>query len=54
MGLTVVTGIFMYLTNPDYMTPLIEEPLGHQFLQVAVGLQIVGFFVIRKIASMEV
>ena len=54
MGLPVVTGIFMYLTNPDYMTPLIEEPLGHLFLQVAVGLQIVGFFVIRKIASMEV
>ena len=23
MGLPVVTGIFMYLTNPDYMTPLI-------------------------------
>ena len=54
MGLPVVTGMFMYLTNPDYMTPLIEEPLGHQLLQVAVALQIVGYFVIRKITNMKV
>ena len=54
MGLPVVTGIFMYLTNPDYMTPLIEEPLGHQLIQGAVALQIVGFFVIRKITNMKV
>ncbi len=54
MVLPIAAGILMYLSNPDYMTPLIEEPLGHLFLQVAVGLQIVGFFVIRKIASMEV
>ncbi len=54
MGLPVVTGIFMYLTNPDYMTPLIEEPLGHLLIQGAVALQIVGFFVIRKITNMKV
>ncbi len=54
MGLPVVTGFFMYLTNPDYMTPLIVEPLGHLFLEVAVALQIVGFFIIRKITSMKV
>ena len=54
MGLPVVTGFFMYLTNPDYMTPLIEEPLGHLFLEVAVALQIVGYFIIRKITSMKV
>jgi tight adherence protein B len=54
MSLPVITGIFMYLTNPEYMTPLIEEPLGHQFLQVAAALQLVGYFVIRKITSMDV
>ena len=54
MGLPIATGIFMYLTNPDYMAPLIEEPLGHQMLEVAVALQIVGYFVIRKITSMKV
>ena len=54
MGLPVATGLFMYLTNPDYMAPLIEEPLGHQMLEVAVALQLVGYFVIRKITSMKV
>ncbi len=54
MGLPVATGILMYLTNPDYMSPLFEEPLGHRFLQVAVGLQIVGYFVIKKITTMKV
>ena len=54
MALPVVTGILMYLTNPDYMTPLFEEPLGHTFIEVAVGLQILGYFVIRKITSMKV
>jgi tight adherence protein B len=54
MGLPIATGLLMYLTNPDYMTPLIEEPLGHQFLLVAAGLQVVGYFVIRKITSMKV
>ncbi len=54
MALPVATGIFMYLTNPDYMTPLIEEPLGHQLIQIAIALQIVGFFVIRKITNMKV
>ncbi len=53
MGLPIATGILMYLTNRDYMSPLIEEPLGHRFLQVAVGLQIIGYFVIRKITSMK-
>ncbi len=54
MGLPAATGVLMYLTNPEYMTPLIEEPLGHRFLQVAVGLQIVGYFVIKKITTMKV
>ena len=54
MGLPVATGIFMYLTNPEYMLPLIEEPMGHQFLQVAVALQTLGYFIIRKITSMDV
>lgn len=53
MGLPIATGFFMYLTNPEYMLPLFEEPLGHQFLQVAVGLQIIGYFVIRKITTMK-
>jgi len=54
MVLPIATGILMYLTNPDYMTPLFQEPLGHQLLEVAAGLQILGYFVIRKITSMTV
>jgi len=54
MVLPIAAGILMYLTNPDYMAPLFEEPLGHQLLEVAVGLQILGYLVIRKITSMTV
>ena len=54
MVLPIAAGILMYLSNPDYMTPLFEEPLGHLLLEVAAGLQILGYLVIRKITSMTV
>jgi tight adherence protein B len=54
MVLPIAAGILMYLSNPDYMAPLFEEPLGHQLLEAAVGLQILGYLVIRKITSMTV
>ncbi len=49
-----ISGVVMYLTNPSYMTRLFVDPIGHQLLGTAVAMQIVGYFVIRRIIRIKV
>lgn len=49
----VVAGIGMWLINRPYMELLWERDLGRVMLGTAVGMQIVGFFVIRRIVDIE-
>lgn len=49
----VGAGLGMILINPDYMAPLWERLLGRYMLAAAVGLQLLGFLVIRKIVDIE-
>ena len=53
-ALPPVTGFCMYFANPEYLDPLFTDQLGHRMLGVAIALQIVGYFVIRKIIRMKV
>ncbi|MEZ4415825.1 MAG: type II secretion system F family protein [Gemmatimonadota bacterium] len=48
-----VAGGGMFLLNPDYMRPLFEEPFGRLLLSFALGMQVIGFFVIRRITDVE-
>jgi len=39
--------------NPDYLTPLFHDKLGHYLILIALFLQICGFFVIQKIVKIK-
>jgi tight adherence protein B len=55
--LTIMPPFFLlmsYLMRPDYIKPLFTEPEGHRLLIYAIVLQIIGFFVIRKIVQPKV
>ncbi len=48
-----VAGL-MTAANPQYARFFLDDPLGHQLLGATVGLQIVGYLIIRKIVTFEV
>jgi tight adherence protein B len=52
--LPIGVGFLIFLLNQEYMMILFNDPTGRLMMTVAVLLQIVGFFVIRKIIHIEV
>jgi tight adherence protein B len=47
-------SVLMYVVNPQYARFFVDDPVGHQLLAAAVGLQFVGYQIIRKIVLIEV
>jgi tight adherence protein B len=45
---------FMFLANPDYVTFFAREEVGNYMALSAVGLQILGYGIIKKIVNIEV
>jgi len=54
LALPPVLGIVVYRLNPSYIMMLFDDPLGQKMLAVAVVMQILGAFVIRKIVNIKV
>lgn len=52
--LPLVTGLMIYLVNPEYMKLLFSQPLGNAMLAVGVVSQVIGMLFIRKIVNIEV
>ncbi|MGP4105690.1 type II secretion system F family protein [Virgibacillus sp. L01] len=52
--LPVALGFIIYLMNPEYITTLFVNPIGQLMLGAALVGGIVGFFLIRKITTIEV
>ena len=48
-----MAGVLVFLA-PDYLRILITDPIGPYLIAVAVGLQLVGYFVIRRICTIKV
>src|SRR6202162_611757 len=49
------TGVAVLMAfSPDFVKPLFYDPIGHILLVVAITLQTVGYFVIRKIIKIQV
>jgi len=44
----------MFGVNPQYARFFVDDPVGHQLLAAGLGLQLVGYLIIRKIVSFEV
>ncbi len=47
-------GFILSALNPDYMKLLFEDPLGRYLIALGVTLQLIGFFVIRKIVRIKI
>jgi tight adherence protein B len=48
-----VAGVVTFM-NPDYMSVLWKDPRGHNLIAIALGLQITGMLVIRKILNIKI
>jgi len=53
-AIPAVVGALMFLVNPTYARFFIDDPVGHELLAGAIGLQLVGYLIIRKIVTIEV
>jgi tight adherence protein B len=49
LAMPPLTALMLYTMDKEYLMRLFTDPLGHQMLIGAVVLQIMGYFVIRKI-----
>jgi tight adherence protein B len=44
----------LYFVNREFLSPLFHDPIGHMFLAIAIVMQTIGFFIIRKIIHIKV
>jgi tight adherence protein B len=44
----------MLLTNPDYVKFFVLDETGQMMMAAAIGFQVLGYLVIRKIVQIEV
>jgi tight adherence protein B len=49
VGIPPLMGIMIYFLNRDYIMRLFNDPLGIRILMTGILLQVMGYFVIRKI-----
>lgn len=47
-------AVMMFVVNPQYARFFMVDPVGHQLIAAALGLQLVGYLIIRKIVTFEV
>lgn len=54
MFLPIGFGYFVYRQNPEHFIIMWQNSTGRLFLMVAVGLQIVGMFLIKRISTIRI
>jgi len=57
MALTMIplgVATLMFYVNPAYVGFFIDDETGNMMAAAAVGLQVLGYLIIRKIVSIEV
>jgi tight adherence protein B len=52
--LPVWVVVFFLIANPDFISPLWEESVGRLLLALGATMEVVAFFAMRKIMSIEV
>jgi tight adherence protein B len=53
-GLPIFVAVAVTFMNPDYMSVLWKDPRGHNLIAVALGLQLTGMLVVRKILRIKI
>src|ERR1700737_2517152 len=54
MGMPPIIVTVMMIMNPAFIRPLFTDPIGHGLLGAGIGLQTIGYFVIRRIIRIQV
>jgi tight adherence protein B len=50
----IAVAILMFYTNPEYVKFFFEDQIGNYMLGAGVGLQVIGYLVMKKIVNIEV
>jgi tight adherence protein B len=45
---------FMSFSSPEFMKPLLTDPMGHSLIALGITLQVIGFLFIRRIIQIKV
>jgi tight adherence protein B len=53
-AIPLAVAVLMFVVNPTYARFFIDDPMGHELLAASLGLQFVGYLIIRKIVTFEV
>jgi len=53
-SIPIAVAILMFYTNPDYVKFFFTDDTGNIMMGVAVGLQIIGYLIMKKIVNIEV
>ncbi len=53
-AIPMAVALLMFLANPSYARFFIDDPVGNQLLAAGLGLQLVGYLIIKKIVTFEV
>lgn len=53
-AIPIGVAAMMFVVNPDYVTFFVREEVGNLMMAGAIGLQILGYAIIRKIVNIEV
>lgn len=53
-AIPIGVGGMMFMANAKYARFFIDDPTGNQLLAAAIGLQVLGYLIIRKIVTIEV
>jgi tight adherence protein B len=53
-AIPAAVAVLMFVVNPQYARFFIDDPMGHKLLAAALGLQFIGYLIIRKIVTFEV
>jgi tight adherence protein B len=51
--LPMIFGLLVHMVNPEYITPLFTTPSGRKILMLAILLQLIGYFFIRRILKIK-
>ena len=53
-SIPLAVGLLMFGANPQYARFFVDDPVGCELMAGALGLQVVGYLIIRKIVTIEV
>jgi len=53
-AIPIAVGALMFVVNPQYARFFIDDPAGHEMVAGALGLELIGYMIIRKIVVIEI